>query len=137
MTCPYCSGEVELVGASAVYPHIPDAHTWPPRFICWPCDAHVGTHAGTNPPRPLGTLANARLRALRKQCHAIVDPFWKEKGSGRRNERRNAVYSILAEFMELERDDTHIGEWREKVCQDFLDRGEEFKNHIATFRPRR
>ncbi len=131
MICPYCAAPAELAGAAAVYPYIPEANTWPPRFICWPCDAHVGTH------RPLGTLANARLRSLRKQCHAIVDPLWKEKGPGRRNERRNAVYSILSEFMALERDDTHIGEWREMTCQDLIDRGEEFRNHVAKFRPRR
>ncbi|MFB5268120.1 zinc-finger-containing protein [Paenibacillus enshidis] len=39
--------------------------------------AYVGVHDGTD--IPLGRLANRELRELKKQCHALFDPVWKNK----------------------------------------------------------
>lgn len=113
------------MAAAEVYPASQTgAEFWPPRFLCRPCDAHVGTHADTDPPEPLGSLADAELRGLRFTCHGIVDPLWKGMTLAKR--RRKAVYKVLSHLMGTPEDGTHIGEWREDECRRFLSQVEKF-----------
>jgi hypothetical protein len=68
--CSYCIGRAERVKGSAIYPQyekLKDKLFWQ----CAPCGAHVGCHPGTD--KPLGTLAKARLRRLRHECHVVFD----------------------------------------------------------------
>lgn len=77
MKCPYCGKDVHLVTGEEIYPHRNDLHMknfW----LCKPCNAYTGTHdknpkRGFNGTEPLGTLANAKLRKLRKDTHAVFD----------------------------------------------------------------
>lgn len=87
-TCPYCDRPAELVSGDKLYPARADLHRR--RFYaCFPCNAWVGTHEATG--EPLGTLANAALRAARGRAHAAFDPLW------RRSDDAAAVFSSRSE----------------------------------------
>lgn len=109
MNCPYCNGQAILKDSSIVY-----GRSYGMIWICenYPkCDSFVGTHKATL--KPLGTLANAELRALRIKCHAEFDKLWKEK-----NFKRQTAYKHLAKFMKI--DEPHFGEFTKEQCEYFL-----------------
>ena len=101
MKCPYCGKDVHLVTGKEIYPHRNDLHMknfW----LCEPCNAYTGTHEknpkrGFNGTEPLGTLANAKLRKLRKDIHAVFDLIWQEKHFSRTD-----AYSWLAKQMNIQ-----------------------------------
>lgn len=76
--CPYCQADAVLCDASAVY-----GPTYAGKFNMWvcanypDCDSYVGCHKDSADAKPLGTMANAELRKLRKRIHAMFDPLWK------------------------------------------------------------
>lgn len=82
-------------------------------YVCIPCDARVGTHGKGK--TPLGTMANANLRELRKLCHARFDVRWK---TGKVS--RSKAYKQLAEMMDLSPDKAHIGMFDETQCKKLL-----------------
>lgn len=116
VTCPYCQRPAMLVAGDAVYPHRPDLHQryfW----LCRPCDAHVGCHPpsrrwDSDGTRPLGTLANARLRALRSHAHSVFDPLWQRGHFA----SRRAAYRWLSQRLGIAADDCHIGHMDVAQC---------------------
>lgn len=58
--CPYCERHAELVGGEVIYPHRPDLGS-KKFWLCTPCNAYVGCHAGDDGTRPLGRLTAADL----------------------------------------------------------------------------
>lgn len=62
--CPDCDGTLEYVSAGVVYPY---RHDWKHRMFwrCEPCKAWVPADDATG--LPVGTVANAVLRALREE----------------------------------------------------------------------
>lgn len=108
LNCDYCGNPAELVGGLDVYPHRPDLAD-KKLWRCVPCSAYVGCHDGTT--RPLGRLANARLRAAKKRAHAAFDPMWKNQGATRKN-----AYAWLAARLGIRRRDCHIGMMDEDMC---------------------
>jgi hypothetical protein len=110
--CPYCSAPTALVKSDVVYPHRPDL-AGKKFWLCHPCDAYVGCHPGTE--RPLGTPANADLRALRSKVHAALDPLWR---GGRL--RRSEAYERLAVAMGIPGEECHVGMFDEARCRDAL-----------------
>lgn len=107
--CPYCSLPARLVDGSVIYPHRPDLKEklfWQ----CAPCDAYVGCHSGTD--KNLGRLANAGLRLLKSAAHRAFDPRWRD-GSMTRSE----AYAWLAEVMNMNKNDCHIGMFDEDACE--------------------
>ena len=60
--CNYCGKPAEYVDSTVVY-----GSSYGMIYYCKPCNAWVGVHKGSG--APLGTLANAELRAYRrKEC---------------------------------------------------------------------
>jgi hypothetical protein len=119
--CPYCSEKARLVFGSELYPthqRLALKQFW----VCEPCDARVGLHADG---RPLGTMANARLRRMRRRVHDLLDPLWlqhADKGKARRR-----AYSRLAHALGIPVEDCHVGEFRDGRCAralEILERGE-------------
>lgn len=110
VVCDYCGNEARMVGGLEIYPHRRDLAILK-FYLCDPCDAYVGTHRNTNPPQPLGRLANAELRKAKKAAHAAFDPLWR---SGRMN--RHQAYKHLAQLMELPPKDAHIGMFTIEQC---------------------
>lgn len=69
--CPYCGGSVILRSADGIYQ---DNSRGMLLYVCshYPtCDAYVRIHAGTK--IPVGSMANHKLRALRKTAHHYFD----------------------------------------------------------------
>ena len=99
--CLYCGKAAKLVTGKQIYPHRPDLYS--KQF--WQCkedDAYVGCHAGSD--KPLGRLANAKLRGLKMKAHAAFDPIWK---SGKMS--RNVAYAWLSKKLGIEPSQCHIG----------------------------
>ena len=82
-----------------------------PIYICRPCNAYVGTHKFTD--KPLGRLANAELRELKKQAHEVFDKIWKLKYK----RGRHQAYYWLSKQLERPFDYTHIGMMDEESCR--------------------
>lgn len=97
--CPYCGNQAEYIDSEAIY-----GRSYGMVYLCRPCDAYVGVHKGTD--KPLGRLANAKLRRWKQAAHAAFDPLWQ---TGPYRGKRNKAYRWLAEQMGLPVKETHIG----------------------------
>jgi len=112
VVCPYCGKNAEFVGGERIYPHRKDLYS--KRFYaCFPCKAWVGVHVGTK--RPLGRLADAKLRRAKQAAHAAFDPIWK-KGKGGRQVKRSEAYAWLAGQLGISLDECHIGMFDFETC---------------------
>ena len=96
--CAHCPQTPYLTTGRRIYPHLPLLYQ--KKFWLCRCGAYVGCHPNTD--RPLGTCANAELRAARNRAHAAFDPLWK---SGRM--KRGQAYARLAEHFGRQ---IHIGQ---------------------------
>lgn len=106
--CNYCGQQAEFVNGKHLYPNCRPA--WSKEFwLCRPCDARVGCHRGTR--NPLGSLANAELRALRKEAHKYFDTVWK---GGKLT--RGQAYKGLARLMGMTPEEAHIGKFSRQQC---------------------
>lgn len=113
MRCPYCGAHAKLVDSSSVIYH----RSYGRAYICsnYPeCDAFIGTHKGTD--KPLGRLANAKLRKLKKEAHSTFDLLWK---SGRMT--RTEAYQWLSKQLKIPFKITHIGYFDEAQCQKVIE----------------
>lgn len=113
LKCPYCEAKAILTSSETVY------HTdkYGLMYVCsnFPkCDTYVGCHKDSG--RPLGTLANARLRSLRTSAHKHFDKLWK---AGFIRNRRTA-YIWLASNMNIDIDKCHIGMFNEEQCLEVI-----------------
>lgn len=106
--CPYCQQFSVKQTGQDIYPHRPDLFS-KIFYRCAPCDAYVGTHSQTG--KPLGTLANAKLRRLRNLAHQAFDPLWKEMGR-----KRIDAYFMLARGLGIPIDECHIAMFNENQC---------------------
>jgi len=87
--CPYCGATVAFRSADGIYRENSKGVML---YVCsnYPkCDAYVRVHEGTK--IPVGTMANAELRALRKEAH---DAFNRLYYSGLMS--RDGAYAWLA-----------------------------------------
>lgn len=127
LTCPYCQRLAVLLGDSrGLY----NGRDYGPVYICYPCEAWVGVHKGTT--KPLGRLANAELRALKRQVHTVLDPLWVKywqaypevpehvRSDAMRRAQRGRVYLWLAAQMGLTRDECHVGLFNVAQCERAL-----------------
>ena len=107
--CPYCGYEAQFVDSIAVY-----RKSYGMIYLCWPCDARVGVHKGTD--KPLGRLANAELRKAKIAAHSAFDPMWRNATKSRRS-----AYKWLAEQLGIEGKDCHIGMFDVDMCQKVIE----------------
>lgn len=106
--CPYCSRTSSLVRGERLYPHRNDLRA--KRFyLCEPCWAYVGCHPGTA--RPLGRLADGKLRAAKQAAHKAFDALWQS-----RHVERSEAYGRLARELQLPHEQTHIGMFDVDQC---------------------
>lgn len=105
MNCPYCHRPAQFLTSLEYYGRDFGSNV----YACIPCGASVGTHRRSK--RPLGTMANAELRGLRKQAHHLFDPLWRNKLMGRK-----AAYKILRKMMGLSKEQAHIGMFNKGQC---------------------
>lgn len=87
---------------------------WPWVYVCdsdgQGCGAYVGMHPFTN--IPLGTLADAKTRAARKECKA---PFEALHQTGKIS--RAEAYKKLAEKLGIKTEDCHFGWFDAMMCE--------------------
>ena len=107
--CPYCGAKPELIDSAEIY----NGKSFGPIYICRPCGAYVGVYENTN--KPLGRLADAKLRELKKQAHEVFDQIWKLKFK-----RRYYAYRWLSEQLQRPYDYTHIGMMDEETCKKVI-----------------
>lgn len=110
-TCHYCEGVVSIVPNSEIYGR--EYGDWPWAYLCEKCRAYVGMHPFTN--IPLGTLADAPTREMRKLVKEFFNPRW-ERAKDRRKARTEA-YSWLAEQLGIPIAECHIGWFDTSVCK--------------------
>lgn len=114
LLCPACGSFAKLTTrGSAGLRGAPEAAV----YVCadYPsCDTYVGCHPGTD--KPLGTMAGALLRGLRKTAHRELDHFWK---SGQIS--RSEAYRLLAEQLDLSPEEAHIGMLNEEQCRSVVE----------------
>lgn len=103
--CPYCG---------ALADHV--RNQWGVKYECVPCDARVGCHKGTD--IPLGSLANAELRAARIEAHTALDRLWRTAKNKRK--AREAAYAFLGNEMGLRAEQCHIGKFNLAQCADVV-----------------
>lgn len=111
--CQYCHAPARLVSGETLYPDQPAKHQ-AQFWHCAACRAWVGCHDGTT--KPLGTLADARLRNARIAAHAAFDPLWRGGGL-----TRARAYLWLAKELGLAEEATHIGQFTIEQCAAVLD----------------
>lgn len=105
--CPYCNTDSQQRTGRFVHPKRPElaARLF---YVCPQCDARVSCCPRTA--RPLGSLANAELRALRKQGHDAFDVVWRRAAPHLQRAARAGAYAWIE--AELGRE-IHFGELRE------------------------
>jgi len=119
--CPYCGSKTEYIDSIQVY-----RKSYGMMFMCFPCDAYVGTHNETG--EALGRLANAELREWKKRAHAYFDPIAKTKLineiypiyiSGVSN--RQKAYQWLSGKMDLKKEYCHVGMFDIDQCKQVIE----------------
>lgn len=116
LSCPYCGSGTKLIDSQIVYKGAGYGWLW----ACnrYPeCDSFVGCHP--NSEKPLGRLADKKLRNAKMAAHAAFDPLWKWKSRRDRvgsQEARRAAYSWLASNLGIQKDFCHIGMFDTETC---------------------
>ena len=116
--CPYCGKKAKLVTGDKLRGRQEFSHK--KFWLCRPCQAWVGCHAGSSRNAPLGSLANKTLRRLRGQAHSAFDPLWKAKMSidkCSKAKARGAGYKWLSAQLGIDPKHCHIGMFQEDLCK--------------------
>lgn len=115
--CPYCGEQSKLVTGADIYRNrldLANLKFWQ----CKPCDAYVGCHKRGKGTEPLGRLADASLRMWKGNAHTVFDPFWNGyKYVERRRVARIAAYARLAQDLNINPSDCHIGMFNIDMCK--------------------
>ena len=106
--CPECRKAARLVDSKIVYGKS-YGNIW--YCDCVKGDVYVSCHKGTD--RPLGTMANARLRYYRKRAHRAFDPLWSNKSA---ELSRSDAYHWLASRINVPFEECHIALFDEETC---------------------
>ncbi len=109
MRCPYCGSSVVFRSADGIYR---DNTNGTMLYVCsnYPeCDAYVRVHEGTK--IPVGSMANKKLRSLRKTAHEYFDQLYQ---SGIMSKQE--AYQWLAELLAVPISEAHIGYLGEYYC---------------------
>lgn len=118
LECHYCDVGTEVISGAMLYNNRPDLQS-KLFYRCPKCLAYVGTHAKSR--QPLGTVARAELRQLRKRCHEVFDRIWRET-----NLSRSDAYAWLAESLGIPQAACHIAMFDEEQCRLAIDLSRRF-----------
>lgn len=114
MRCPYCGSSVVFRSADGIYR---DNSNGTMLYVCshYPeCDAYVRVHDGTK--IPVGTMADRKLRTLRKTAHDYFDQLYQSGLMGKQE-----AYQWLAHLIDAPLSEAHIGYLGEYYCQLVID----------------
>lgn len=128
--CPYCNEQSQLVKGKQIYPHRRDL--WDLNFYHCANNhaaAYVGCHKTGDGKKPLGRLADDKLRAAKSAAHAAFDPLWKKDQIAHFPHRAKA-YKWLAEMLGVDGKDCHIGMFDVAQCERVVSVCEQLKTEI-------
>lgn len=115
LNCPYCGAPAVCRPASTVYgSSVKTKGSY--LYLCsnWPvCDSYVAAHKRDR--RPMGTLANGRLRHQRILAHRALEDFRRSH-----HMEKWAAYVWLQGKLGLSAEQTHIGQFSEKRCGEVI-----------------
>ena len=112
--CPYCGSHIVLRSADGIYK---ENSSRTMLYVCsrYPvCDAYVRVLPGTK--KPVGSLANANLRALRHEAHHYFDQLFLNGIMS-----RDEAYVWLSEMLQTPMSQSHIGYMGEYYCQRVIE----------------
>lgn len=114
--CPYCGKAPEFLDSSIVY-----NKSYGMMYICQPCKAWVGVHAGSR--KALGRLANGQLRFWKMKAHDSFDNLWKRKMKKgfSKTKSRHTAYKWLSDSMGIDPKYTHIGMFDIQQCREVVE----------------
>ena len=115
INCPYCGAPATCRPASTVYGQA-TRQKGSYLYLCanWPaCDSYVGAHKKDR--RPMGTLANKKLRHKRIQAHQALERLQRN-----RHMEKWGVYLWLQGKLQLDSERTHIGLFSEEMCDQVI-----------------
>ncbi len=131
MRCPYCGASVVFRSAEGIYREN-SADTM--LYVCsnYPeCDAYVRVQKGTK--KPVGTMADHKLRALRTEAHRHFDKLYK---SGIMS--KEEAYFWLANLISAPLSEAHIGYLGEYYCSMVIEESKKlFERKTASMRNKR
>ena len=106
--CSYCGKQAELITNEF------GTKLW--RCRGFPeCDARVTAHQKSG--APMGYLANAELRALRKNIHELMDPLWRvHKVCSRSN-----TYILISKVLGVPKKKAHVARLSHEECLKLFD----------------
>lgn len=115
--CPYCGCPTKYVDSIRVY----KVRSYGMVYVCFNCDAWVGTHKSST--RALGRLANAELRLWKRMAHDAFDPIWKaqEAAGTPKYIARTEIYKWLSGAMGIDPRYTHIGMFGVEQCRAVIE----------------
>lgn len=122
MRCPYCGSPVVYRTADGIYRENKNNTML---YVCsnYPkCDAYIKANPQTN--KPMGTLANGQLRALRKRAHYYFDRLHEDGYMS-----RSDAYNWLADYIDMPLNMAHIGFLGEYYCNQVIERCKELIEH--------
>ena len=126
MKCPYCGARAVLRPAAAIGKTKP-CYEGQRFYVCarYPvCDSYVAAHRRSG--LPMGTLADSNLRWLRRDAHAALERFCRERGMS-----RSGGYQWLGEQLGIPAEDAHIGKFSEFRCKAVLQMCRQIENSRA------
>lgn len=113
--CPYCGAQAVLRPAAWIGKTKP-CYEGQKFYVCarYPvCDSYVAAHSKSE--LPMGSLADRRLRWLRRDAHEALDQFCKKQ-----NKDRSDGYLWLGTQFGIPAEDAHIGKFSEFRCKEVI-----------------
>ena len=122
--CPYCNQPAKFIDSIQIY-----NKSFGMVYACLPCQAWVGVHNGTN--KPLGRLADRKLRMWKQQTHAVFDPIWQgSKNYPNYENRRSSCYAWLAKKLGISYYACHIGMFDIETCKKAIEICQKYKHEF-------
>lgn len=121
--CRLCGGNVRIGEHAEVYGGR-SFGDWPWVYLCDDCGAYVGLHPFTS--IPLGTLADARIRAARKACKPAFEKLHRSGGMTRKQ-----AYAALAERLGIPVDECHFGWFDLDMCEQARRAAEQLRKELV------
>lgn len=124
MRCPYCGGTVIFRSADGIYR---DNSRGIMLYVCshYPeCDTYVRAQKGTR--IPVGSMANRKLRNLRKVAHDSFDRLYRTGLMSKQD-----AYRWLAGILGTPMSEAHIGYLGEYYCQLVADESSKLINRMT------
>lgn len=123
--CPYCNKDAELVGGDVIYPSMKKFHSNKKFWLCRPCNAYIKTRENSNEHAPMGIMANAELRGLKKRVYKILSFLWdakmKKDGVDIKEARRSANEWLTSKLGLASVKECYVNKFSAEICKQVIE----------------